>query len=240
MDARFEFGGRLRGPHSMSAQSRLLPPRRAGAAPAGRNARQLAGAARGVGRRRRQRLDEYGDPVQGAKVEGRCSSATRAAGAGWSACRLSEARPMTTGRTGSSDCGRVSTSSAPRSAARLPSPICRVTRARSSRDDRCDGGAVRDGRPGGGDRDRFRPGAGAGRDRVRTFRQHERRADRRQPSAAAQPAFTVSDGSAGCARIHPDGRFEFPNVSPGEYVIQGYRGRTNGGPRASSGPPASR
>ncbi len=31
------------------------------------------------------------------------------------------------------------------------------------------------------------------------------------------------------ARISDDGRFEFPNVSPGEYVIQADRGRFNGG-----------
>jgi hypothetical protein len=30
------------------------------------------------------------------------------------------------------------------------------------------------------------------------------------------------------ARIRPDGTFEFPNVSPGQYVIQAYRGRSNG------------
>jgi hypothetical protein len=28
------------------------------------------------------------------------------------------------------------------------------------------------------------------------------------------------------ARIHPDGTFEFPNVPPGQYVIQAYRGRS--------------
>ena len=34
-------------------------------------------------------------------------------------------------------------------------------------------------------------------------------------------------GAASGARIYPDGRFEFPNVAPGDYVIQGYRGRVN-------------
>jgi uncharacterized GH25 family protein len=34
-------------------------------------------------------------------------------------------------------------------------------------------------------------------------------------------------GAAAGARIYPDGRFEFPNVAPGDYVIQGYRGRVN-------------
>ncbi len=43
------------------------------------------------------------------------------------------------------------------------------------------------------------------------------------PSQRSLSAMGVPAG----ARIYPDGRFEFPNVSPGEYVIQGYRGRTN-------------
>ena len=41
------------------------------------------------------------------------------------------------------------------------------------------------------------------------------------PSQRSLSAMGVPAG----ARIYPDGRFEFPNVSPGEYVIQGYRGR---------------
>jgi protocatechuate 3,4-dioxygenase beta subunit len=42
----------------------------------------------------------------------------------------------------------------------------------------------------------------------------------------SQRSMSVLGASAG-ARIHRDGRFEFPNVTPGEYVIQAYRGRTN-------------
>jgi hypothetical protein len=34
-------------------------------------------------------------------------------------------------------------------------------------------------------------------------------------------------GASADARIYPDGRFEFPNVAPGDYVIQAYRGRSN-------------
>ena len=42
----------------------------------------------------------------------------------------------------------------------------------------------------------------------------------------SQHSLSVMGVAAG-ARIYPDGRFEFPYVAPGEYVIQGYRGRTN-------------
>ena len=42
----------------------------------------------------------------------------------------------------------------------------------------------------------------------------------------SQHSLSVMGVPAG-ARIYSDGRFEFPNVAPGEYVIQGYRGRTN-------------
>jgi Carboxypeptidase regulatory-like domain len=42
----------------------------------------------------------------------------------------------------------------------------------------------------------------------------------------SQHSLTVMGVPAG-ARIYSDGRFEFPNVAPGEYVIQGYRGRTS-------------
>jgi protocatechuate 3,4-dioxygenase beta subunit len=43
----------------------------------------------------------------------------------------------------------------------------------------------------------------------------------------SQRAATATDVSIG-ARIQPDGRFEFANVAPGQYVIQSYRGRTKG------------
>jgi len=43
------------------------------------------------------------------------------------------------------------------------------------------------------------------------------------PSQSSSSATNVAVG----ARIGPDGRFVFPNVSPGEYVIHAYRGRLN-------------
>jgi uncharacterized GH25 family protein len=43
----------------------------------------------------------------------------------------------------------------------------------------------------------------------------------------SQRSTSVTSVPAG-ARILPDGAFEFPNVPPGQYVIQAYRGRSNG------------
>jgi len=37
--------------------------------------------------------------------------------------------------------------------------------------------------------------------------------------------FVSAVGGPADARIYPDGRFEFPNVAPGDYVIQSYHGR---------------
>jgi protocatechuate 3,4-dioxygenase beta subunit len=42
--------------------------------------------------------------------------------------------------------------------------------------------------------------------------------------ASSRRSGSVSTTPVG-ARIHPDGKFEFPNVPPGQYVIQAYRGR---------------
>ena len=44
-----------------------------------------------------------------------------------------------------------------------------------------------------------------------------------QPSQRSSSVMNVAVG----ARLSPDGTFEFPNVPPGQYVIQAYRGRSN-------------
>ena len=54
-----------------------------------------------------------------------------------------------------------------------------------------------------------------------------RAVDRRQRQAVAEPAVRAVTSVSVGARLMKDGKFEFPNVTPGQYVIQVDRGRRN-------------
>ena len=197
-DGRFEFRGLPRGPHRLSASkvgyfSRdLRVPLQPGETI---DDRSLVLEPWGIVTGRV--FDEYGDPVQGTKLEalqlryegGRrrlvSMSALGSATDDHGSFRLFGLRP-----------GQYILSAEVGSAVRR----CRSAGLRAHAlpwDAGRGAGAVRHRRRGGGDRHRFRPRAGAERHRVWTFRQRERRADGRQLAADAQPAFPVGDGHTG-------------------------------------------